>query len=307
LGEFFALTLSIPISILFIRKDLSLVFDKNIAKELINFGYPFIIAGVGFWLFSSTDRWMLSELSSIAEVGIYSIASRFAIVVYFVNEIFGRAWPPFALKLYSEDGDHRKIYGRVFSYWFFIMTLIGALISVFSAEILQLSTPETYWRSAAPLSVLTIGVVFSSTTQITALGISLERRTHLFAIGSWGTALVNCFLNLLMIPKFGALGAALATLASYVILSSYYLYWTQRLHRFSLEIKKLGLCVIINLATIIFILNINRVELNIDGFFLKVGFILLIITLGKMIGILKVEDFIKLFNQMRQLRQPVPK
>jgi len=306
-GEFIALTLSIPISLLFIRKDLSLVFDRNMAKELIDFGYPFIFAGMGFWLFSSTDRWLLSELSSIAEVGIYSIACRFAIIVYFVNEIFGRAWPPYALKLYSQNGDYRRIYGRIFSYWFFVMTLVGALISIFSFEILHLSTPETYWRSAAPLSVLTIGVVFSSTTQITALGISLERRTHLFSIGSWGTALINFFLNLLMIPHFGALGAALATLMSYVILSSYYLYWTQRLHPFPLEFKKLGLCVLINLATIIFTLNMNQVEWSTGGFLLKVGFVLLIISLGKMIGILKVEDFIKLFDQIRQLRRQAPK
>jgi len=183
------------------------------------------------------------------------------------------------------------------------MTLIGTLISVFSSEILRLSTPETYWRSAAPLSVLTIGVVFSSTTQVTALGISLERRTNLFSIGSWGTALINFFLNLLLIPRFGALGAALATFVSYVILSSYYLYWTQRLHPFLLEFRKLALCVLINLSTIIFTLNINQAGWSTDGFLLKIGFLLLIITLGKMAGILKVEDFVRLFGQIRQQRQ----
>ena len=303
LGEFIALTLSIPISFLFIRKDLKLVFDRSMARELIYFGYPFIFAGMGFWLFSYTDRWLLSELSSIAEVGIYSIAMRFATIVFFVNEIFGRAWSPYALKLYAQDVDYRRIYGRIFSYWFFVMTLIGTLISVFSSEILRLSTPETYWRSAAPLSVLTIGVVFSSTTQVTALGISLERRTNLFSIGSWGTALINFFLNLLLIPRFGALGAALATFVSYVILSSYYLYWTQRLHPFLLEFRKLALCVLINLSTIIFTLNINQAGWSTDGFLLKIGFLLLIITLGKMAGILKVEDFVRLFGQIRRQRQ----
>jgi O-antigen/teichoic acid export membrane protein len=303
LGEFIALTVSIPISFLFIRKDLILVFDRSIARELIDFGYPFIFAGMGFWLFSCTDRWLLSELSSIAEVGIYSIATRFAMILFFVNEIFGRAWSPYALKLYSQDVNYRMIYGRIFSYWFFVMTLIGALISIFSSEILQLSTPETYWRSAAPLSVLTIGVVFSSTTQVTALGISLERRTHLFSIGSWGTALINFSLNLLLIPRFGALGAALGTLVSYFILSSYYLYWTQKLHPFSLEFRKLGLCVLINLATIIFTLNINQAEWSTGRFVSKIVFLFLIITFGKMIGILKVEDFVKFFDEIRRQRR----
>ena len=296
-GEFVALSISIPVCFLFIRKDLRFVFDKDVAKELIHFGYPFIFAGLGFWLFTSMDKWMLSELSNMTEVGVYSVAGRFATIVYFVNEIFGRAWSPYAFKLFSQNENYRKIYGRIFSYWFFTMSLIGGLVSLFSPEILQLSTPETYWRSAAPLSILTIGIVFSSTTQVTALGISLERRTHLFSFGAWGTALINFFLNFLMIPKFGALGAALATLVSYVVLSGYYLYWTQRLHPFSLEFKKLGLCASINLATILFALNIDQFGWNIGRFLLKIGFVLLMIILGKMIGIIRVKDLIKLIGQ----------
>lgn len=300
LGEFIALTISIPLSFLFIRKDLKLTFDRIIAKKLIAFGYPFIFAGLGFWLFSSIDKWMLSELSDIAEVGIYSVASRFAMIVFFINDIFGRAWPPYALKLYAQPIDYRNVYGRVFSYWFFFMTLIGALISIFSYEILRLCTPETYWLSAGPLSVLTIGAVFSSTTQITALGISLEQRTYLFSIGSWSTALINIFLNLLMIPKFGALGAALATLISYIILSSYYLYWTQKLHPFILDFKKLGFCALINMVTIILTLIINQFEWSIGGFIFKVGFLLIVIALGKMFNIIRVEDIIKLFHQIKE-------
>jgi O-antigen/teichoic acid export membrane protein len=85
-----------------------------------------------------------------------------------------------------------------------------------------------------------MGVVLQGTTQITALGISLERKTYLLSIAATITALVNFVLNLILIPEWGALGSGVAILISYAVLTGLYLYWTQRLHPIPLEIKKLA-------------------------------------------------------------------
>jgi len=294
LGECCALVLSIPLSLFFLRKDLRWEFDRELAAALIRYGYPFIFAGMGYWLFVSMDKWMLGEMSNISEVGLYSVASRFAMIVLFVNEVFGRAWTPHAMKLYAGGEQYKKTYGRVFSYWFFAMTLLGVSVSVFSPEILHLSTPENYWGSAGPLSVLVIGFVFSSTSQITALGISLERKTQLFFKAAWGTALINFLLNFFLIPRWGALGAAIATLISYVALSSYYLYCSQRLHPIPLEGKKLTVCALINLVALGLTLNIHHLESGAVRVLLKVGICFSVVFLGFAMDILKATDLIKL-------------
>jgi O-antigen/teichoic acid export membrane protein len=298
LGECVAFVLSIPISLFLIRKDLCWGFDKALAVDLLRYGYPFIFAGMGYWLFVSMDKWMLSELSNNTEVGLYSVASRFAMIVMFVNEVFGRAWPPYALKLYAQGDKYRETYGRVFSYWFFVMTLLGVSICVFSSEILRLSTPETYWGSAAPLSVLVIGFVFSSTSQITALGISLEKKTHLFPKAAWGTAVVNFCLNLLLIPKWGALGAALATLVSYGALSGYYLYWTQRILPIPLESKKLLACALMNLLALVLALNVHHLTAGVGLVVLKTAICFSVIAVGLAVGVLKTADVTKLCNHI---------
>jgi O-antigen/teichoic acid export membrane protein len=302
-GECVALVLSAPLSLSFIRKDLQWGFDKKIAAELFRFGYPFIFAGMGYWLFVSMDRWMLGVMSGNEEVGFYSVASRFGMLVLFVNEVFGKAWPPYALKLYAEDSRYREIYGRVFSYWFFFMTLLGVSISLFSPEIVRLSTPEAYWRSAAPLSVLTIAFVFSSTTQITALGISLERRTGLFFTGAWGTAVINFFLNLTMIPRWGALGASLATLASYVVLSGYYLCWTQKLHPFPLERTKLSILALINGLGLLVSLNLSLAPASLETVLWKAGICLSILVIGVLADVVRVSDLIRVAEHLWPRRQ----
>ena len=291
-GTFSALVISIPLSLWFIRKDLKFKYDKNMAKKVIGFGYPFIFVGLAYWLFGSIDRWMLSELSNNKEVGLYSVANKFATGIFFLTEAFGRAWPPFALKAYADNPNYRETYSRIFSYWFFGITFVGVIMSIFGLEIIQLSTPEGYWRSANSLSVLSMGIVLASTTQITAIGISLEQRTNLFFAGSWVTAFINILLNIILIPKYGALGASVATFISYAVLSSCYLYWTQKLHPIPLEIKKLSISALVIFVTLFFSFYANSLKWSIHIIISKIIFCCIITSLG--LYIFKLSELRKL-------------
>jgi len=293
-GSFSALIISIPLSLWFIRKDLKFKYDKEIAKKVIGFGYPFIFAGLAYWVFGSMDRWMLSELSNNTEVGLYSVANKFATAIFFLTEVFGRAWAPFALKAYADNPNYRYTYSRVFSYWFFAITLAGVVMSVFGLEIIQFSTPEGYWKSTNSLSVLSMGIVLAGTTQITAIGISLEQRTNLFSMGSWMTAIVNFILNIILIPRYGAFGASIATFISYAVLSSCYLYWTQKLHPIPLQIKKLSLSALIILVTLLFSFYINGLTWNIQILVTKIIFCCLVMCSG--FYIFKLSDLRRLLK-----------
>lgn len=238
-GALLASVLAVPLALWFIRKELVWQFDKEVAHKIFRFGYPFVFAGLAYWIFGSMDRWMLAELSNTAEVGLYSIAFKFAAVVTFVNGAFSQAWSPYAVKLMRDNENYRQIYSNIFSVWFFILATLGFIITLFSSELLMLLTPKEYWPAAPTMGVVAMGVVLFGTTQVTALGISLEKKTHLLTHGAWLTALVNFLLNLALIPMYGAIGAALATLISYAVLTSFFLYWTQKLHPLPLESRKL--------------------------------------------------------------------
>jgi O-antigen/teichoic acid export membrane protein len=239
LGIFLAASVSVPFGLWLIRKDLRWVFDRQIAKQIFMFGYPYVFAGLAYWLFGSMDRWMLGTLSDNTQVGLFSIAFKFASLLFFVNSAFGQAWSPFAIKIYADRPDYRRIFTRALSWLLLGLTLIGVTLTLFAQELLFLLTPEPYWAAATIIGFVAMGVVLQGTTQITALGISLERKTYLLSVVAGITALVNVVLNWILIPKWGALGSGIAILISYAVLTGLYLYWTQRLHPIPLEIKKL--------------------------------------------------------------------
>ena len=232
----------LPLGLWMIRRDLTKRLDfRDWGKRLVAFGYPFIFAGLAYWLFGSMDRWMLAAMASVEETGIYSVAFRLSTVVMFVNMAFGQAWSPYAIKVKTDFPDtYRAFYARVLLALLYCMLAIGGGVALFSGELIGLLMPGEYAASALPLSILCLGVVLQSTQQITAVGISLERKTYLLARMAWLTAFVNLTANWLLIPPFGAAGAAWGTCISYFVLTGGYMYFTQNLHRLPISWRKLG-------------------------------------------------------------------
>lgn len=288
LGALVGALAAVPIALILIRRDLALVFDPEIARRLVAFGYPFIFAGVAFWVFGSIDRWMLAELSNATQLGLYAIAYKVTVVVLFLNGAFGQAWSPIALKLKGEDSQYRLTYARIFSVWFFFLTIVGSTVALFGKEVLSILTPPEYWAASPILGLLVMGVVLSGTTQITGIGISLENKTRLFAFATWATALANGCLNFLLIPSWGAEGAAIATFLSYGLLTALYLFWSQKLHPIPLEKPKLlysgALAVGIGATSI----GLAELDFSVQLVMAKVALLVLMVLGGVFLGIVDI-------------------
>lgn len=227
---------AIPLALYAVRTDLTWRVDPAVARKLMQFGHPFIYASLAFWLFGSMDRWILASMSNVEEVGVYSVAHRFASVILFVSMAFGQAWSPLAIKIRADHTqNYRTLYVDILLALLCAMLLLGGGVALFSPEIIAWLMPAEYHGAALALSALAMGLILQSTMQVTAIGISIENKTHLFARLSWMAAALNLILNLAMIPSLGALGAAVATSLSYLFLTAAYLFYTQRLHPLPLK------------------------------------------------------------------------
>lgn len=231
---------AVPLAFYLIGRDLSPHIDRRWMSKLLTFGYPFIFVGSAHWLLGSMDRWMLASMSTTEEVGIYSVAFRFATIVLFVSAAFGQAWSPVAIKICTEyPNTYREIYSQVLLFLIYIMLTVGGGLALFSGEIIGLIMPKEYLASSLPIGILCFGIVLQTTQQVTAIGISLEKKTFLFARLTWLTVLINFGLNWILIPRYDSVGASWATTISYTALTGSYFYCTQRLHPLPIAWKKL--------------------------------------------------------------------
>ena len=234
-GNLIGAWLALPVGLFLIRHLLTWEFRRQHAGELLRFGSPFVLTAAAFWLFSSLDRWMLARLANTVEVGLFSIAFKFASVMTLLSGAFQQAWGPTALRMAQEDPGHRDAFARILSLWLFLLGIIALALALFAAEVLMVLTPTSYWPAAPVLALGAAALVFSGTTQITVIGLTLEKRTRRIAAAAWLTAAVNIILNLLLIPRLGASGAAIATVVSSAFLTILYLVWSQRFYPLPLE------------------------------------------------------------------------
>ena len=167
---------------------------------------------------------------------------------------------PLAIKIKTNSPyKYKKIYGYTLVILLLLIIIASGSVSLFAGEILHLLMPKEYADSALTLSILSLGAIFQASQQITAVGISIEKKTFLFAKLTWITALLNIVANFIFIEYLGAAGAAIATFLSYLFLTLSYLYFTQSMHPIVLPRYRLYFLIFIaSLLGIISVFNIRN-------------------------------------------------
>jgi O-antigen/teichoic acid export membrane protein len=141
---------------------------------------------------------------------------------------------------------------------------MAIVLTIFISELLHLFTTAEYYSAAIAVGPLCFSVIALATMQVTGLGISLSRKTQYFPISAGIAAAVNVALNVLLIPLWGILGAAVATAASYTVLTICYLIFSQRLYPFKYDVQAIIKITMIGVAflSIIIFFIINNIALN---------------------------------------------
>jgi len=275
-GYVLSLLLVAPISIIYIKKDLHFSFNKEKYKILVDYGYPLLYMGFAFWLFGSIDRWMLSYLSTTTEVGYYSVGFKIGMVVNFVTMSFGQAFSPLVIKWKNEYKDtFLTNISKVFTSYLSVLIILGVALSLFSKEIISMITPESYWESSKTVSYIVFGLVFNGTMQLTGVGISLAKETKYFNYYAWLTAFVNIVLNYFLIIELQSVGAAIATMISYGLLSVLLMRKSNKYYKFPWEYKKIAYLLLLSAISIFLSHNFNLIDSLSFPIILKISIIVI--------------------------------
>ncbi len=236
LGTLIALSVAAPFGLFLIKKDLTFKISLQWIKKIFAYGYPFIYMGLAYWVFQSADKWMLSLFKDNTQTGYYSVAARFATIIFFLNSAFGKAWSPIVVKTMKDYPDtYREKYKTLSKLWLAFLCTVGIALALLGKELLELLTPEEYWPAYFSVIFLCFSAVFMGSTQITAIGISLSKKTKIFALSSWIAAMINILLNLALIPVLGSVGASISTCITYLILTGIYLHFSKKYFQISID------------------------------------------------------------------------
>jgi O-antigen/teichoic acid export membrane protein len=197
---------------------------------LLAYGWPLVLASMAQWVFSASDRFVLTGLVSVAESGRYGVAVSLASVLGFLATAIGQAWGPMAIQSHERHPQWTPVFfGEVLAYLLVIFGWLSVVMAWWAPELVQALAGANFGDAALALGPLALGATALVTTQVTALGISLSKQTTWFARYAWQSAALNLVLNLALVPQGGMVASAWATMISSSYLTLAYAWRSQRL------------------------------------------------------------------------------
>lgn len=211
------------------REQLGLQLDRTLLREMNRFGMPLVPSALLLWVTSFSDRLFLVKLADTTETGLYSVGVRIASAMVLLLTAFRTAWPAFAYSI-ERDDEARRTYGWVLTYLVAISSWAATALALLSPWLVDwLAAPE-FASASRVVGPLAFAAVAFGGYIVLAIGVGRARRTQFNWVVTGAAAAVNVILNLALIPPYGMMGAAVATVAAYVVMAGGMAWWSQRVY-----------------------------------------------------------------------------
>jgi O-antigen/teichoic acid export membrane protein len=195
-----------------------LEFSKSILKQLLNYGWPIMVAGLAYVINENFDKWIIPYLLGKDINGAYSGCYKIAMFMTIFIQAFRLGAEPFFFS-HAKEINAKETYALIMKYF----VIVGSFMLVFIISYLDLFKivlvkDESYWKTITIVPIvlvanLCLGIYFN-------LGVwyKLTDKTRYGMYFSLVGAIITIAFNLLMIDKIGFIAAAWATLAAYGIM-----------------------------------------------------------------------------------------
>lgn len=195
-----------------------LKFDKKITIMLLKNSWPLIFSGIAGAIYMKIDQVMIKNMMGNESVGLYSVASKISEIWYFIPSLIcASLFPAIVNAKNTDEKVYEKRLTNLYSLMFYISTLIAIPISLLAGFIIVTLFGSEYLGSIGALKIhiwAGIGVFWGyAITQY----LITENYTKIFLSITVIGAISNIILNLILIPKYGINGAAIATVVSYTV------------------------------------------------------------------------------------------
>lgn len=267
--------------------DLRHGLKKETAVPMLKYCIPLIPTIVLWWIINVSDQYMVTYFNGVSLSGIYTSAYKIPNFVIIFSSIFIDAWQLSAVDEYDNKGKS-EFFTKVFRVYSGALISVGALLIAGSRIITDLYLGKDYYDSWHYVPILVIATTFSCLVNFYASVYMAEKKSMLSMITAASGAVVNIVLNLVLIPKFAAYGAAIATAVSFVTVFILRVINTKKFVNIKIDVKSFLPSVLLMLSGSVVMLS------EVGGQWVSFGVTLAISALVVIINFKSVKDIITL-------------
>lgn len=197
-------------------KNISDVEHPNLLKE----GFPLMIAAIAGLAYAAQDQWMIAYFMTSEDVGIYAAAIKLVLILIVIPTIITNILYHKIIAL-KESPEFKVYIQSIYSSLFYIGATVYLVLFILADWIINLAFPIEYAESSDVLIVYSLVLMMAFFQSLNNKLLILYNHQNLIMYRVLASLILNLLLNLYLIPKYGLIGAAFATVLSelFIILS----------------------------------------------------------------------------------------
>lgn len=254
------------ITLPFLVKNMALKFETSELKPMLKYSVPLVFSTISMMLLTMGDRFLIKYYLNYSEVGIYSLGYKLASVMnVLVIQSFQTGFLPIAYKNYDKP-DAQRFFSKTLTYYSFILVICGLGLSLYAEEVIFLfSRNEDFNIAYTVVPFIALAFVFKGIQYVYSLGLHFVKKTKYNASIVLVAAIINIGLNIVLIPSYGIYGASIATIITWVLMSTAFYKFSYRFYKVKYEMKKI--LILVSLGIVLYLISIL---FNDFGFFTKI-------------------------------------
>jgi O-antigen/teichoic acid export membrane protein len=215
-------------------------FHTGLLWDMLRFGLPLLPAsGIGLF-FNNGDRYFLNAFATRADVGIYGLGYKLGMMsMLLVLMPFGKIWSVTMVDISAQSDGPREM-GRIATLLVMACTASMLALSLFGPYLVRVMAPPAYSGASRVIPVVSVAYLFYGWTMVMDASFYVRKRTLykplILAISS--VAMAALYWGL--IPRYGMMGAAWATLGGFATFAVVTLIFAQRIYRVDYQFGRIG-------------------------------------------------------------------
>jgi len=213
----------------------------SVLTSPLKYGYPRILTGFSNILIQSGDRYVLRLFSSLSTVGLYSFGYNLAGIINFLLVVpLKQSIQPIAFKQEANPERQRDFLKRSSTYFYLVGMFVCLLLSLYSKEVIEImARKREFWNVWVIVPIIAFSYLQHGLGNFLGWGLLMAKKSVYISQNIFIAAVVNIGLNLVFVPIWGILGAAFATLVSYLVWNGLKIYYSRKFYNLHFDLRRL--------------------------------------------------------------------
>ena len=252
--------------------------SNGMLLSMLSFSIFLIPSNLSSLILNMSNRFFLSEYQSFEDVGLFSLGVKIAAVIpILITEPVKKAFIPYIFDLADQPHKCTALLSDMIRLFFTGISIFVLIISIFANDLVYLMASDSFQGSSSVVFIMSFSNLLLGTAAIVVLAIHITKKTWIVTLIWVFSSLLNIVLNILLIPAYGKMGAAFATLLSILFILIFYIIASKKVFPLTIPYRSM-----LKVGFLLISFNYMGRYITFDiwtNIFLKTCFVLMYITI----------------------------